>query len=107
MSNLVFPIININNKSLKELGNFIFTYDGCKYPGGVRRIKESTTKIVKLPNKHMETQENLIMIYRDKQGNKKRYTIKESFSRDDLWEMELNIYDIGELGDLEFNIVMN
>lgn len=107
MSNLVFPIININNKSIKELGNFIFTYEGCKYPGGIRRIKEHTSKVVKIPNKHLETEEKLVMIYRDKDGKKKRYIIKESFSRNDLWKMDVNIYDISEMGELEFNIAIS
>ncbi|MFR5264864.1 hypothetical protein [Clostridium sp.] len=107
MSNLFFPIININNKSVKELGNFIFTYKGCKYPGGIKRIKENSSKTVKLPNSYLDTEEKLIMIYRDKSGKKKRYIIKDSFSKKDLWKMDVNVYDISDYGELEFNVAIN
>lgn len=102
--NRMFPVININNKSQKELGNLIFTYDECKYPGGVRSIRGNSKKEVKIPNKHLEANAELLMIYRDKKGNKRKYIIERDFGREANWELNLNVYDVSEHGELEFNI---
>lgn len=104
MSERIFPRININNKSDKEVGNLIFTYENCKYPGGVRRVKRNDVKNVEIPNKHIDYTTALIMLHRDKKGNKKSYMIEDKFDGNYNKEINLNIYDVSDLGEIEFNV---
>lgn len=104
MSKRIFPIIKISNKSNKELGNLIFTYDDCKCPRGVRWLKENSQKEVKIANKSIEYDKSLFLIYRDKKGNKKRYIIEENFNKNYDYEINLDVYDVSDYGELEFNI---
>lgn len=100
----VFPKININNISEKEIGNLIFTYENCKYPGGVKRIKEKSSKNVEIPNKHIDFTTELIMVHRDKMGHKQKYMIEENFNSEYNKEINLNIFDVSDLGEIEFNV---
>ena len=104
MTQRIFPKININNTSEKELGNLIFTYENCKYPGGVRRVKKKTVKNVEIPNKHIDFTTQLIMVHRDKEGHKQKYMIEENFDKEYNKEINLNIFDVSDFGEIEFNL---
>lgn len=104
MSERIFPRINIKNKSDKEVGNLIFTYENCKYPGAVRRVKSYDAKNVEIPNKHIDYTTTLVMLHRDKKGNKRTYMIEDKFDNAYNKEINLNIYDVSEYGEIEFNL---
>lgn len=100
----IFPVINIKNKSDKEIGNLIFTYENCKYPGGVKRIRRNEEKHVQIPNKHLDYTAELIMIHRDKNGNKTKYLIEDEFDSKYDNEISINIHGVSEYGQIEFNL---
>ncbi|WP_297435624.1 hypothetical protein [uncultured Clostridium sp.] len=104
MTKRIFPVIKINNRSDREIGNLIFTYENCKYPGGVKRVKGHDVKTVDIPNKHIDYTTELLMVHRDKNGNKQKYMIEKDFNNEYDKEINLNIFAVSDMGEIDFSI---
>ncbi|MGL5820418.1 MAG: hypothetical protein ACRCYE_02145 [Sarcina sp.] len=104
MKDFMIPRVNIINNSEKEVGNLIFLYENCKYPTGVKRVKQGDKKVVQIPNKHINKTTDLMMIHIDKVGHKNKYIIETNFDKNFTGEFNLSIYDINTYGELKYEI---